>query len=577
MIARLRAWRLVLALFSGLALALAFPNYNVPLVGWLSAAGLIFAVLGASVGEAALCGFAYGVAFYAFSIPWIYTVMRHYGPLPVWQAAGVLALLVMQQSLVNMAFSVPLAWIARRGVGQRGTNRALLAAPFLWVAAELLRSRLGPFSFPWDLLGYVAAHNLALAQAASVTGVYGLSFLVAGYGALLIWFLRAALGSGAVGRAYSHAHSHPYSYKAAAAAVWLGVTVALMGVALVGPRWVPQAQPTAVAHLVQTNLPMLAEYPADWDAQHSGDMAQIESLSISAGSVSASAASVPAGSGGAGGVSGAPGDKGPSLIVWPEVPAPFSMQRANFVQRAERIARQSHSDFLVGVIDWKPAPNAAGRSGPDGHGVVALAPYNSAALLDPAGREEFLYDKMRLVPFSEYVPGRDFWWLAKDLTALASDFQKGTRYAVGNLPGGRFGVFICYEAIFPDEVRRFVRNGAELLINISDDGWLGRSSGPAQSLLMARLRAVENRRWVLRDTNNGFTVSADPYGRVVASMPPDVRGELAAPYGFRGDLTFYTRWGDWFAWLCVAIGAALAASQVGKARSPAPARSVGGK
>ncbi len=233
------------------------------------------------------------------------------------------------------------------------------------------------------------------------------------------------------------------------------------------------------------------------------------------------------------------------------------------MQRAERIARESRSDFLVGVIDWKPAPNAAGKSGPDAHGVVAVAPYNSAALLDPAGREKFLYDKIRLVPFSEYVPGRNFWWFAKDLTALASDFQKGTRYAVGDLPGGRFGVFICYEAIFPDEVRRFVRNGAELLINISDDGWLGRSSGPAQSLLMARLRAVENRRWLLRDTNNGFTASVDPYGRVVASMAPDVRGELDAPYGFRGDLTWYTRWGDWFAWLCVAIGGALLASQVG--------------
>ena len=550
----MRAWRPVLALLAGLALALAFPNYNVPLVGWLSAAGLIFAVLGAGLWEAALCGFAYGVAFYAFSIPWIYTVMRHYGPLPVWQAAGVLALLVMQQSLVNMAFSVPVAWMARRSVDQRGTDRALVAAPFLWVGSELLRSRLGPLSFPWDLLGYVAAHNLALAQVASVTGVYGLSFLVAAYGALLVWFLRAVFAYPAPApatrrRPERELHSHPLSHQSAAAAAWLGVTLALIGVALFAPRWVPQAQPSAVAHLVQTNLPMLAEYPADWDAQHSGDMAQIEALSIAAGAA------------------GAAGEKGPSLIVWPEVPAPFSMQRANFVQRAERIARGSRSDFLVGVIDWKPEPNAAGKSGPDAHGVVALAPYNSAALLDPAGREEFLYDKMRLVPFSEYVPGRSFWWLAKDLTALAADFQKGTRYAVGDLPGGRFSVFICYEAIFPDEVRRFVRNGAELLINISDDGWLGRSSGPAQSLLMARLRAVENRRWLLRDTNNGFTVSVDPYGRMVASMAPDVRGELDAPYGFRSDLTLYTRWGDWFAWLSLAIGAALRSARLER-RSP---------
>ena len=563
----------MLALVAGLALALAFPNYNVPLVGWLSAAGLIFAVLGASFGEAALCGFAYGVAFYAFSIPWIYTVMRHYGPLPVWQAAGVLALLVIQQSLVNIAFSVPVAWIARRSI-----NRALVASPFLWVASELLRSRLGPLSFPWDLLGYVAAHNLALAQVASVTGVYGLSFLVAAYGALLIWFLRAhvcAADGGRVARdrrADQASRSHPLSQQSAAAVAWLGATLALIGVAFFGPHWVPQAHPSAVAHLVQTNLPMLAEYPADWDAQHSGDMAQIEALSISAGAAGVASAA------GSASAAGASGEKGPSLIVWPEVPAPFSMQHASFVQRAERIARESRSDFLVGVIDWKPAPNAAGKSGPDAHGVVAVAPYNSAALLDPAGREEFLYDKIHLVPFSEYVPGRNFFWFAKDLTGLAGDFQQGTRYAVGNLPGGRFGVFICYEAIFPDEVRRFVRNGAEPADQYFERRLVRPLVGAGAAVwLMARVRAVENRRWLLRDTNNGFTASVDPYGRIVASLPPDVRGELDAPYGFRSDLTFYTRWGDWFAWLSRGRLVALCwPSQVGEPASGARHSGIAG-
>lgn len=96
-----------------------------------------------------------------------------------------------------------------------------------------------------------------------------------------------------------------------------------------------------------------------------------------------------------------------------------------------------------------------------------------------------------------------------------------------------------------------------MLINISDDGWFGRSAAPAQSLLMARVRAVENRRWLLRDTNNGLTASIDPYGRVVATMPPDVRGELDAPYGLRDGLTFYARWGDWLAELSALIGIAM--------------------
>ena len=275
-----------------------------------------------------------------------------------------------------------------------------MASPFLWVASELLRSRLGPLSFPWDLLGYVAAHNLALAQVASVTGVYGLSFLVAAYGALLIWFLRAMFAQPMVAassrrRADQASRPQLHSHQRAAAAAWLGATLALIGVAFFGPRWVPQVHPSAVAHLVQTNLPMLAEYPADWDAQHSGDMAQIEGLSIAAGVA------------GSAGAAGASGEKGPGLIVWPEVPAPFSMQRANFVQRAERIARDSRSDFLVGVIDWKPAP-MRGKSGPDAHGVVRWHRTTARRCSTPPGREKFLYDKIRLVPFSEFVPGRNF-------------------------------------------------------------------------------------------------------------------------------------------------------------------------
>ena len=109
--------------------------------------------------------------------------------------------------------------------------------------------------------------------------------------------------------------------------------------------------------------------------------------------------------------------------------------------------------------------------------------------------------------------------MRSDLTGLIGDFQHGTQYKVGQIAGGPFSVFICYEAIFPNEVRRFTLAGADLLINISDDGWFGGSGAPEQHLAMARVRAVENRRWLLRDTNNGITVSVDPYGRIVARLP----------------------------------------------------------
>jgi apolipoprotein N-acyltransferase len=137
-------------------------------------------------------------------------------------------------------------------------------------------------------------------------------------------------------------------------------------------------------------------------------------------------------------------------------------------------------------------------------------------------------------------------------------FHKGNKYAVGQLPGEHaFGVFICYEAIYPNEVRRFAANGAQLLLNISNDGWFGRSAAAEQHLHMARVRAVENRRWIVRSTNNGYTVSIDPYGRIIAPLPPDVRAAADLPYDFRTDETIYTRFGDWFAWLCFIVSAIL--------------------
>jgi apolipoprotein N-acyltransferase len=490
-----RAWRVLLSLGSGFALALAFPQYNVPAIGWVSLAGLLFASLDAGILDAALCGFLYGVAFYAINIPWVGTVLVKYGPMPWWQGYGVLALLVMALSGFIATWSALVAWLSRHSLGL-----ALIAAPPIWVVLELWRTRLPQIAFPWDMLGFVASHNLAVVQIASLTGIYGLSALVVAYDCVLVLALREFRASGA---------------RNPAVVAWAGCTVVLFAAVLFGARWVPQAQATSVAHLVQTNLPQYSQFPANWNQLHAADVAEVDRITTEAG------------------------ERQPGLVVWPEVPAPFSMEDARFAQHAESIAQLSRSDFLLGVVDWKPAGNNT------------EAPYNSAALLDPQGREEFLYDKIHLVPFSEYIPLQEYIPPLRYLSGVVGDFHAGTRHIVGSLPGGKFGVFICYEAIFPDHVRQFVRNGADVLINVSNDGWFGRSAAAAQHLAQARVRAVENRRWLLRDTNNGYTVSIDPYGRTVAAMPIDVRGELDAPYAFRSDLTLYTRWGDWVAWLSI--------------------------
>ncbi|HET6199763.1 MAG: apolipoprotein N-acyltransferase [Candidatus Acidiferrales bacterium] len=489
-----RPVRFLLAIGSGLALPFSFPNYNLPLLAWIAVAMLILASLGARKREAALYGFINGALFYPLSVPWIDTVMQQYGNVSPLASAGILALMTLAGTLFPIVFAV---LVSR--VGKRSITMACVFAPFLWVALEFARTHLPIIGFPWNLIGYAASGNLAFVQLTSVTGIFGLSLLVVGFNALVVWAIASP------------------SQKSRRAV--LVALLILLGVARIGPRFVPRAVPDRVAHLVQTNFAQSESYPANWMDLHAADMQQLENMSIDAAR------------------------KSHGVIIWPEVPAPFSLQDAKFAAIANRIAHLSEEDFgeyfLVGVVDWKLGPNRQWLAS------------NSAVLLDPSGQRQFTYDKIHLVPFGEYVPLRRWLTFAKSLTMGISDFTPGHTYAVGNLPGGRFSVFICYESIFPALVRRFAANGAELLVNISNDGWFGRSSAPLQHLMMLRVRAVENRRWLLRDTNTGYTVDVDPYGRIVARLQPFTRAELDAPYAFRSDLTPYTRFGDWLAWLCV--------------------------
>jgi apolipoprotein N-acyltransferase len=400
-------------------------------------------------------------------------------------------------------------------LSRRSLELACIGAPFLWVTFEFVRAHLPEISFPWNLLGYPASANLGLLQITAVTGIYGLSFLVAAVNALLVWV--ACSRRWQIGR------------RAAVAAAVVAVILVVM---IAGPRLVPQAEAKHYARAVQVDFPEVPEYPQNWFEQNAAQMAEIEKLSL------------------------APSAQKPDLIVWPEAPAPFSFQDGQFAKIASSLAIRAQHPFLAGVIEWKmpvdPSDEAA---------VGKLVPYNSAILMDPQGQRTFVYDKVHLVPFGEYEPFPLIHQVVSSVSEEVGGFHKGNQYAVGRLPGGQtFGVFICYEAIYAGEVRHFAANGAHLLLNISNDGWFGRSAAAEQHLHMVRVRATENRRWIVRSTNNGFTVSIDPYGRIFASLPPDVRAAVDLPYDFRTDETVYTRFGDWFAWMCVIVSVILIAA-----------------
>jgi apolipoprotein N-acyltransferase len=527
---------ILLALLSAFLLNLPFPIAG-PLppwraaFGWIALAPLLTAVLakkGAAqtkyLRRSALTGYICGIGWYTLNCYWIYRTMNLYGHVPPLGAAGMLLLYSLVLGLYFGLFGLLLAFV-RKASG--GIILPLIVAPFAWVGIELLASRIT--SVPWDQLGYSQVDNFLLTRLAPYTGVYGISFILIAVNALF----AAALLSRSI-----HLRLR------------IGIGAALLAVLLQIGSWMPPASApvSATAVLLQPNFSV--DENNDWagplwDQNIGRFLHQSESLSGTwydgmpdpdkTARITNLAGHVPP----------------ITLIAWPEAPSPFYEGDPRFLAAMHQLAQETHAGIIVGnpSADW--SVNAEGQQ--------VVKQYNSATVFSPEGNRIGRYDKIHLVPFGEFVPYSEMFFFAKKLTRQAGNFSRGTERRVFTLNGHRYGIFICYESIFADEIREFAKNGAEALVNISDDGWYGDTSAPWQHLNMARMRAIENRRWLLRDTNTGVTTVIDPYGRVLKSAPRGIFTSLAVQYGFRDDVTFYTRYGDVFAWLCgiITIGAVL--------------------
>ena len=227
----------------------------------------------------------------------------------------------------------------------------------------------------------------------------------------------------------------------------------------------------------------------------------------------------------------------PSIAVWPEVPAPLYYFEDNRFRRIiDNLARAIDANLLIGVV----AHATDGR------------PLNSAALISPAGTPVSRYDKVNLVPFGEFVPW-PFTGLVDKISTEAGDFAAGKRVLVSPVDGHHIGAFICYESVFPNFVRKFAAGGAEVLFNISNDGWFGKSAARQQHLLIVRMRAAENRRWILRSTNDGITGTIDSAGRLRGTLPLYTEATSYTGFNYISGQTFYTRHGDWFPLVCASI------------------------
>ena len=532
------AWLLVL--LSAVLQILIFPLPDLYFLDWAAVAPLLIALLRArepdtlqllagvkllpaKPGQAFLLAYACGILWYAGTCYWIYNTMRQYGGVGTLAAAGLLLLFCLYLAIYHGVFGLLISLLASPDAGD-GTNpftrRALLLAPFAWVAVELARTRIT--GFPWNLLGISQVDNIPLAHIATVTGVYGLSFeiMVVNTALAAAFVLRTARGE--------RSKRKPLLLATAAA------IVVLQAGRLISPPALPTDH---TARLVQQNIPVLQG--SDWTKEYfEGTLRDLSRISLSAPGPNVTGQDQPP-------AASAPSVR-PDLIVWPESPAPFYSTDPMFRDTVSNIARQAQTWMLAGSLGIRNAGETPER---------ATELFNSGSLVDPAGEWVGRYNKMHLVPFGEYVPFKRVFGFAGGLTKEVGDFSPGTSRA-GLQAGSKLGVFICYESIFPDEIRQLAANGAEVFVNISNDGWYGDSGAYAQHLKQARMRAVENDRWLLRDTNTGVTASVDPYGRVVSSIPRKVRAALDAPYAITNVTTFYTRHGDWFAYLCAIISVA---------------------
>jgi apolipoprotein N-acyltransferase len=517
------AWLLVVV--SSILQVLIFPLPGLYVLSWFAFAPLILAVLrarpagplevegavkleAATPGQAFLLGYASGILWFAGTCYWIFDTMRDHGGLSAAAAALALFLFCLYLGLYHGFFGLLLGLLSGPG---RDHRRALFAAPFLWVAVELARTLIT--GFPWLLLSTAQVDNISLSRIATFTGVYGISFEI-----MLVNVAVAA------------AFLVPRKKRNTLLLASVAAAAVLQAGRLVDA---PASFADRSALLVQQNIPVDENWTRDTFQSTLHQLIDLSEKADLAASNSTSSSTA------------APSVGKPDLIVWPESPAPFFTTDPLFRNPISEMASDTKSWVVTGSIgNTPPAPGAASQV------------FNSAALVSPSGQWTARYDKVHLVPFGEYLPFPKLFAFAGGLTKEVGEFTAGDSrdpLHAGSLP---LGIFICYESVFPGEVRQFANNGAQVFVNLSNDGWYGDSGAYAQHLNQTRMRAIENDRWILSTTDTGVTASIDPYGRVVAQLPRKERAALVAPYALTSSTTFYTRHGDWFAWLCAIISVA---------------------
>ena len=543
---------ILLTILSAAMFVAAFPPIDMEFLAWIGMVPLFFALSGRKtevnklrnkklkkslflflisrfsflISAPFLLGLVWGIIFFMGTIYWVVNSMANYGGIPIATSVIILILLALYLSLFPALFGLAVSTVLSRTA--TGSLFRMLFISSFWVAIEYIRTNIITVGFPWVLLGYSQSSFLPLIQIADITGVYGISFLIIMvnmfvFSALSYWLRRRVAEIPAKGVSTAHIYRLPVKEG-------LLVFIILMSVLVYGFKRIYQMDEvsknwkTLRIGIAQGNI----DQGRKWDASFQQEIVAIyKNLTLTLAK------------------------QGAKLIIWPESSVPFHLQ--------------SEKELGNEIYNIAKASNAYLLTGADSYGLGVggeIKYYNSAFLISSGGEIIGKYDKIHLVPFGEYVPLKKYLPFIHKLVVGVGDFSSGKWLQPLEFDGNSFGVLICFESIFPELSRGFVKEGAGFLINITNDAWFGKTSAPYQHFSQAIFRAVENKVFLIRAANTGISGVVDPFGRIKLKSGIFTREDMVdtimviernqlGMHDFNQRFTFYTQYGDIFAVGCL--------------------------
>jgi apolipoprotein N-acyltransferase len=481
--------KLIPASLSGILLFLSFPKWEISFLVLIALIPLYLSLEDESPLFAFILGLTTGITFYLGLLYWIIFVMKTYGGLPYFLSFLILLILVLYLSLYPALFSLLFSILK-----EKTKKLSFLLFPFIWIILEYLCIYLFT-GFPWGILGYTLYKKTILIQIADIAGVLGISFFILLNNGVLWEFLQ-----------YYPLKKRKFPKVEILFLIFLWTGVLGYGVYKLKLNKYDYLENKVKIGIVQGNIEQNLKCDKDYIDTILGKYIDLTKKLFY---------------------------KKPDLVVWPETAIPFYF--GFDIDHSKKIYKlPSEGNFYL--LTGSPAFRFLDKT---------YKFTNSAFLISPKKEIIDRYDKIHLVPFGEYVPLKRFLFFVNKMVNEVGDFIPGREFKVFSCPFGKFSVLICYEIIFPDICRMMVKSGAEFITNITNDAWYGKTGAPYQHLAISTLRAIENRRYLIRAANTGISAIISPEGKIIKSSALFTNAFISDNIYLKREMSFYTKFGNW--------------------------------